>query len=246
MNRNVRDLLTTLFVLLGAGLALIAFLWMSGRLGTGTRQRALVRFSDVSGLRVGDPVEVLGVTKGRVAGMKLAGDCVEVQLAVDNDVVLTTDTRFAIRSVSYLGSDRFVMVVPGKGPRAESGCCFDGLNQTLDLEATLGRLDEVLAMIDPARLTAELRQTRDDLMRIVRSSLTGLDTGVVLAAVQVQRLAAGVDTITALLNQESSARRLLTSPELYDEMMGTTRQLRELLNDVREHPERYFRVRLFR
>jgi len=246
MNRNVRSLLATLFVLLGAGLAVAAFCWLSGRLGTGTRQTAVVRFGDVSGLKVGDPVEVLGVTKGRIAGLKLAGAGVEVRAALDRDVRLTTDTRFAIRSVSYLGSDRFLMVSPGTGPPAEPGFCFEGLNQTLDLEATFARLDELLALIDPDKLTAELRETRDDLLRLVRMRLAGLDSGVVLAASQMQRLAAGIDTITSLLNRESSARQLLTSPELYNEMMGTTRQLKELLTDIREHPEKYFRVRLFR
>ncbi|MEO0077721.1 MAG: MlaD family protein [candidate division WOR-3 bacterium] len=246
MNRNLRNLLTTLFVLLGTGVTLAAFFWFGGRIGTGARQVAMVRFGDVSGLRVGDPVEVLGVTKGRVAGMKLAGHCVEVRVALDKDVVLTTDTRFSIRSVSYLGSDRFVMVTPGAGPRAGSGHCFEGVNQTLDLEATFEKLDQVLAAVDPSQFADELRRTRDDLMHAISHSLTRLDKGVVLAAGNVQRLAAGIDTITALLNQESSARRLLTSSELYDEMMVTVRQLRELVSDIREHPERYFRVRLFR
>lgn len=246
MNRNVRDILTTLFVLLGMGLALVAFLWLSGRLGPGDRHVAVVSFRDVSGLRIGDPVEVLGVTKGRVVGMELTGDRVEVRVHMDRDVVLTTDTRFAVRSVSYLGSDRFIMVIPGSGPKAETGFCFEGINQTLDLEATLANLDRLLTSVDPAELAEEFRQTREDLMRLVSGSLAGLDTGVVIAANQARRLAAAIDTMTALLSRESSAKRLLASPELYDEMMMTTRQLRELLTDIREHPEKYFRIRLFR
>uniref|UniRef100_A0A7C4CBM0 MCE family protein n=1 Tax=candidate division WOR-3 bacterium TaxID=2052148 RepID=A0A7C4CBM0_UNCW3 len=246
MNRSARNLLATLFLLSGVGLAAFALLWLGGRLGMGTRQLALVHFKDVSGLRVGDPVEVLGVTKGRVNGIRLNGDGVEVSVALDRDVSLTTDTRFAIRSVSYLGSDRFLMVVPGNGPPAEPGFTFEGMNQTLDLEAALARLEELLNVVDPTALTDELRQTKDDLMGVVRRSLSGIDTGMVFAALQLQRLAAGIDTITALLDQESSAKRLLTSTELHDEMLQTTRQLRDLLTDVREHPEKYFRVRLFR
>jgi phospholipid/cholesterol/gamma-HCH transport system substrate-binding protein len=248
MNRRVRDALVGVFILGGCVLAVIAYLWFSGRIEQGRRSEYAAYFDDVSGLRTGDPVQVRGIERGRVLDIGLDGDRVKVRIALDRDVALTEDTRVAIRSVSYLGSDRYLMVTPGTSSRAAPGARFDGQNEALDLEETFLRLDRMLSSLDPTRITAELARARDDLVRVIDSGLASFTHDFGRATDDLGRVASGVDTLVRMLDSESSAGKLLTSAELYDELRQTNVELKALVTDIREHPERYVKVKfsLFR
>jgi len=245
MSRRIREVIVTLFILAGIGLAVFSYYWFSGRLSTGRRQIVRVYFGDVTGLRLGDPVEVRGITKGKVIGVELEGNRVRVAAAIDRDVMLTADTKFAIRSVSYLGSDRYLMVTPGTGQPVGAGTVFNGENQTLDLEATFLKVDNILNSLDPAALGAEVRKTRDQLLTIVHRQFSGLDTGITTMSQELRRLVDGFDALSAKLDSSPTFRKLAGSSELYDEVRETNRQLQALISDFQAHPERYIRVKLF-
>jgi len=248
MSRRIREVLVGLFVLGGIALAVFAFAWFSGRLVQSHRRLVSVYFRDAAGLRTGDPVSVLGIDKGKVAGLALESGRVRATVAMDRDVALAVDTKFAIRSVSYLGSDRYVMVVPGTGSLAPTGHRFQGANEALDLEETFLRLDRLLSSLDPTELTGELKSLRDELMETVRSQLTGFNTSFSSASVELTRLSARLDTLVQSISRESSAGKLLSSSELYDEVRKTNSELQSLVKDIKENPERYLRLRfsLFR
>ncbi len=248
MSRRIRELLVALFVLSGVGLAVFAFVWFSGRLVQSHRRLVTVYFRDAAGLRRGDPVSVLGIDKGKVADLTLESGQVRATIALDRDVALSVDTKFAIRSVSYLGSDRYVMVVPGTGSPAPDGHRFQGANEALDLEETFLRLDRLLSSLDPTELTGELKNLSNELMETVRSQLIGFNTSFSLASAELARLSARLDTFVQSISRESSAGKLLSSSELYDEVRKTNSELQSLVKDIKENPERYLRLRfsLFR
>lgn len=62
-----------------------------------------VRFEQTGGLGVSDEVQVNGIRKGAVDKMKLVGDYVLVDLALAEDVMLTRDSKVAIRNVGLMG-----------------------------------------------------------------------------------------------------------------------------------------------
>ncbi|MEO0073992.1 MAG: MlaD family protein [candidate division WOR-3 bacterium] len=249
MRRRVRDALASLFVLGGIALVVFVYALISGRIGSASEDCYRVRFSEVSGLRVGDPVEVLGVVAGRVRVVELERCSVMVEIGLRRTSAsgggrLPTNSRFAIRSVSYLGNDRFVMVTPGTGMPAEAGHVFVGVNEALSLEGTLARLDTLLVQLDVARVTAELRSATDSLLRVVKGTLPAVNSVMAGVVDEMARIADGVDSLHAALTTPSTVRRLLTSEEFYQELMTTTTELKALVTDMREHPERYFRLRL--
>lgn len=105
------------------------------------KQRFTACFSDVGGLRRGDPVMVRGLHVGRVGTLRLDAQfrpCAE--LLLDSDVALADDTSAAIVSLNMLG-DRGVDLDPGGssdilGDRAE----LMFTQGALPLERMLGRL----------------------------------------------------------------------------------------------------------
>ncbi len=242
MNRRLRDSLVGLFLLAGVALAVWAFFWFSGRIERDRHREVTVHFPSVSGLRVGDAVEVLGIQKGRVSALELGDGRVKATLQIKADVRLTEDTRFAVRSMSYLGSDRYLLVTPGTGPTATT-TEFVGTNEALDLEETFLRLDRVLATLDPRELADELRRTRDELLKILTTGLAGLSSDFAVSAGHIENISAHVDTVAALLSPSSPAGKALQAPELYDELRKTNSDLQALIADIRANPERYLKLR---
>jgi phospholipid/cholesterol/gamma-HCH transport system substrate-binding protein len=75
----------------------------------------LVTFPQTGGLSKSDEVQVNGLRKGNVAGVKLMGDHVLVELALSTDVTLTTDSRVAIRNIGLMGEKVIAVDLSTKG-----------------------------------------------------------------------------------------------------------------------------------
>jgi phospholipid/cholesterol/gamma-HCH transport system substrate-binding protein len=248
MSRRIRDVFVAVFVVGGIGLAVFAYFWFSGRVSGHNRRTYNVTFRDVAGLKVGDPVQVLGIEKGRVTRIDLAGDHVVVQVILDRDFHPTTDTRFAVRSVSYLGGDRYLMVTPGDSGPAGPGHVFRGVNESLELETTFLKLDRLLTELNPAELSGTLSKSADDLVGTIRTELANVRRDFSGTADNLNRLAARLDTFVQLVDTNSTAGKLVRSAQLYEEVRQTNNELKDLIADIKAHPEKYVKVRfsLFR
>ena len=243
MNRRIRDVVVAVFVLGGIGLAIFAYVWFSGRMAHGNRRVYTVVFRDVAGLKVGDPVQILGIEKGRVTRIDLVQDHVEVKVEVDKEFQPTTDTRFAVRSISYLGGDRYLMVTPGDSGPAAPGQVFHGINESLELETTFLRLDRLLTELNPTELSDKLGKSAGDLVGTIRTELAEVRRDFSGAAGNLSRLAARLDTFVQLVDTNSTAGRLVRSDQLYDEVRQTNVELKGLIADIKAHPDKYVRVK---
>jgi|WetSurMetagenome_2_1015567.scaffolds.fasta_scaffold370023_1 phospholipid/cholesterol/gamma-HCH transport system substrate-binding protein len=243
MNRRIRDVVVTAFVLGGIGLALFAYVWFSGRLTGHNRLVYTVRFRDVAGLKVGDPVQVLGIEKGRVSKINLAGDHVEVKVLLDRDFQPTLDTRFAVRSISYLGGDRYLMVTPGDSGPAAPDYVFHGINESLELETTFLKLDRLLTELNPTELSGQLSKSAADLVSTIRMELANFRSDFSGTADNLNRLAARLDTVVQLVDVNSTAGKLVHSDSLYDEVRQTNVELKGLIADIKAHPDKYVKVK---
>jgi ABC-type transporter Mla subunit MlaD len=243
MNRRIRDVLVAVFVLGGIGLAIFAYVWFSGRASGRHRQVYTIVFRDVAGLKVGDPVQVLGIDKGKVTRIDLVGDHVEVRVILDRDFHPTQDTRFAIRSISMLGGDRLLMVTPGDSAPAAPDHVFQGINESLDLETTFLKIDQLMAGLNPAELGGQLSKSANDLVGTIRTELANVSSDFSGAAGNLNRLAARLDTFVQLIDTSSTAGKLLRSRQLYDEVLQTNAELKGLIADLKAHPDKYVKVR---
>ena len=243
MSRRIRDVIVAAFVLGGIGLAIFAYVWFSGRMTSRNRHVYAVTFRDVAGLKTGDPVQILGIEKGRVTKIALAGDHVEVEVILDRDFQPATDTRFAVRSISYLGGDRYLMVTPGDSGPAVPGHVFHGVNESLELETTFLKLDRLLTELNPTELSGQLSKSAEDLVGIIRTELANVTSDFSSTAGNLSRLAAQIDTFVQLVDTNSTAGKLIRSDSLYDELRQTNTEIKGLIADIKAHPDKYVKVK---
>ena len=117
---------------------------------------AQIRFKDVGTLAVGDWVNVAGVRKGKVTGINLTENGVLVDIMIEKDVTLRTDTRFVIKNLGVMG-ERFIAVTMGQGeilpePLAE----FAGQYDT-GLPEVMGMMGDMI--VELRSLVGSFRQT---------------------------------------------------------------------------------------
>jgi len=89
-----------------------------------------VRFTDISGLEVGAPVLVNGISKGKVSGLELEQDGVIVEMELKTTVKLFSDARFEITSPELMGG-KAINIFPGiSGNIPSESQCFVGNSGT--------------------------------------------------------------------------------------------------------------------
>lgn len=246
MSKTLKEVLIGIFIILGIVIFIFMTAWFRGRIGAGNEKDYTVYFDNVSGLRIGDPVEVLGVIKGRVKDLKLEDNQVRATISLNQDVKLTKQANFAIRSLSYIGSDKYLFVIPGDGEIVSDNTIFYGENQSLNLELTFQKIDRLIDSLRTIKLGAAIDKTKDELILAIRQELKPFATSVSELTDVLIRLSVKFDTLSNLLTKESTVKELLTSKELYNGVLATNRELQELIKDIKANPQKYIQLRLFR
>ncbi|MBK7630023.1 MAG: MCE family protein [Ignavibacteriales bacterium] len=95
---------------------ILVFIWILGWAKNfslqSNEQLIKVRFTNVSGLEIGDQVTVNGLRKGYVKEMLVEPNNVVVELSVANDIQLKEDASFAISMLDLMGGKK-IEVFPG-------------------------------------------------------------------------------------------------------------------------------------
>lgn len=113
---------------------------------------------------------------------------------------------------------------------------FSGVSQNLNniLENNTGKLDNTFSNLD---------KTADNLSRLT-DSLAQLETGKLVT--ELQDVVSRIDRIVANVDEgNGSIGKLLKDETLYNNLEGASRQLEQLLQDVKLNPKRYVHISVF-
>src|SRR3984957_4861458 len=115
-SRTTRLMVGT-FILVGiAALAYLSFRLASMELSPAPGYIIHADFDDISGLKVGDPVEIAGVPVGKVVGVSLHNGRADVSMYLKKEVEVDSDAIAAIKTNGIIG-DKYVSITPGAGDR---------------------------------------------------------------------------------------------------------------------------------
>ena len=110
-------LLVGAFILLGiAALSYLAFRLARLELFSPPGYTIHADFDDISGLKIGDPVEIAGVPVGKVTAISLHGSRADVSMELNKGVEVDSDAIAAIKTNGIIG-DKYIAITPGSGGR---------------------------------------------------------------------------------------------------------------------------------
>ena len=258
----------------------------------------LVSFPNTGGLAPSDEVQVNGLRKGQVNGMRLFGDRVIVDLELANDVLLTRDSRVSISDVGMMGEKVIgIELRPTGGSYAQGdtvrgeydpgmkevmGHVGETVNAVTELAKELrdvthalnrdGQLEKTVQ--DFAATSHELRgvvtenrvlltQTMNNFSaasKTARSLTTDREAELRAAldhfssaAEKMDRLSGRLDSLRAsvqvLTNRvndgDGTIGKLVNDKKLYDDLSGSVASLKFLIEDIKQHPKKYFKFSVF-
>ena len=135
---------TTVGIFVVFGLLCIAY--MSVKLGHvsllgDNSYSVFARFTSISGLRVGNPVNMLGLDIGRVERLSMdqADQKAVVEMRIKNDVKIYDDAIASIKTEGLIG-DKYVSVDPGgAGTLLEAGGIITETQPAVDIAELIGK-----------------------------------------------------------------------------------------------------------
>lgn len=181
-------------------------------------------FPDVQGLDTGADVRLAGIKVGRVDGMKIVGDHVQVGLEIGRGFEVKKDAvaRLDFRALS---GERFVSITLGTptAPALKPGSTIQGETPASFTEA-VDRLNQVAISIqelaeDIGENGRRLLATLADVVEENREALTAT--------------AHNIESITAKLDRGvGTLGRLLNDPALYDEVTASLAEVRSSAKEL--------------
>ncbi|MGQ4597888.1 MCE family protein [Nocardia sp. R6R-6] len=224
------------------GVLIVVLLLVSGvykLVGVG-EQSIEAEFVQAAGIKVGDKVNVAGVSSGRVVGAELEGSHVLLTLSVRKDVQLGPDARASIKMATLLGA-RFVDLEPGDGSGSR------GKRIPLSNTAVPYNLADVVQVgtpkfeaLDAKKLAQALNLINEQMNGSPQLAAQALDSVGALAKVvdarkaEVDTLLKDLDRVTRILadNRNSVLLVITQGDAIADRVMQRQTLLRQLLDGV--------------
>lgn len=142
MKKVSQESIAGIFVLIG--ICLLVYMTISlgdVRLFGNNSYTVTARFSTVSGLRQGNPVEMQGIEVGEVKRLELDQDkqlSVAI-LSINNNIILYDDAIASIKTAGLIG-DKFVSLTPGgSGEKLGEGGVILNTESPIDLGDIIGK-----------------------------------------------------------------------------------------------------------
>lgn len=146
---------------------------------------------DASSLSGGEDVRVAGVSVGKVDGVSLGADDVEVRLQVDASVLIGDKTRAEVRLLTAVGG-YYVALVPGGRRNVDSRTIApDRVSVPYTIADTLQQLPQVTSNVQGAPIDQTLSQISDGLQHnseSVRSLIEGVQSLATIVDKQKQQV----------------------------------------------------------
>ncbi|OIP91707.1 MAG: outer membrane lipid asymmetry maintenance protein MlaD [Syntrophobacteraceae bacterium CG2_30_61_12] len=142
MQRYAMESVVGLFVLIG--LACVGYMTIKlgdvGFLKSGSYS-LLAKFTTVSGLRVGSPVEMVGLRIGKIAAMHLDQNdqMAVVELEIDQGIKIFDDAIASVKTSGLIG-DKFIQIdAGGGGDLLQPGATIIATEAALDIGDLIGK-----------------------------------------------------------------------------------------------------------
>jgi phospholipid/cholesterol/gamma-HCH transport system substrate-binding protein len=199
-------------------------------------------FTDASGLREGNMVQVAGIRAGRVEDIVLAGDKVVVEFRVDDGYEFGTESAASVQVLNLLG-EKYLELRPAGGGQldTEDTIPLARTDSAYDIVGVLGDLTQTTERIDTDQLGSALdtlSKTLDDASPEIRSSFRGisrLSRTIASRDAELQQLLKRSDSVSKLLADRSDDLVVLMreGDQVFQEVRARKQAIHRLLVNTR-------------
>lgn len=165
---------------------IIIFIWIFGWAKNFSLQSndqiIKVKFNNVSGLEIGDPVTVNGMRKGYVKEMIVGANDVIVELSLEKNIILKEDATFAVTMLDLMGGKK-IEIIPGNSNqplntnRTSVGVFYADIPQAMSLLGSVQ--DDFVTVLKDVKVSLNSLNnylTDEKLNKDVKQSLSNLSS----------------------------------------------------------------------
>lgn len=165
---------------------IIIFIWIFGwakNFSLQSNDQILkVKFNNVSGLEIGDPVTVNGMRKGYVKEMIVGANDVIVELSLEKNIILKEDATFAVTMLDLMGGKK-IEVLPGNSNqilninKTANGVFYADIPQAMSLLGSVQ--DDFVTVLKDVKVSLNSLNnylTDEKLNKDVKQSLSNLNS----------------------------------------------------------------------
>ncbi|MCA4994974.1 MCE family protein [Tsukamurella tyrosinosolvens] len=148
---------------------------------------AYIRLTDANGLQEGSRVLDRGVEVGKVRGLTVDADRVEVEVGYAKDTRITQGAKVRVQNLSGLG-ETYLTIAQGDGAAVPDGARLEGVVDTADstVGALSSSLSRLMKQLDPGTVQRLLARA-DDALPNGEQTVPTIDAGAVLTATSILR-----------------------------------------------------------
>ncbi len=168
------------------------------------------KFAQAAALRAGNPITIAGIPVGEVTRMRLAGDHVEAELRVRDDIAFGENSRATIKITTILGSRYLALHPAGPGTLPDNTFDLDHTEVPYDLQEALADVTTTFEQVDSdkfAETLGILGKQMESLPAIVPQAMTNTHTLATIIAErrdQLGSLLKTTETVTNTLRRQQS------------------------------------------
>lgn len=180
--------------------------------------------SSITGLKVGDPVRLAGVDVGRITGINILNDRIEINFEVKPGTRIKTDTQASLRLTNLLGG-QFLGLSFGSSaaPLMEAGGVVQG-KDVANIDIIVDNLSDVVK--DAKQFVNNLDKNQEEVLKKVSSILDENRSN-------LKDSIANISSITGKMDRgEGSLAMLLNERKLFDDASSAVESLKLVAGKV--------------
>jgi phospholipid/cholesterol/gamma-HCH transport system substrate-binding protein len=184
-------------------------------------QKTVVFYTDdAASVRPGDSVRIAGITVGKVEGMSIEADRVQVRASVDQDAFVGDQSQIQVRMLTVVGGYYVNLVSLGDKPLGQRAIPLEHVTMPYNLMRTLADSTKITEHVDPK----PIRESLDE----IQAGLTGTNVDTLSTVI-----AAGNALTDTIDKQRGQISRILDLSDEYIQSLSNYRdKLKELVSKI--------------
>ena len=255
-NERRREIAAGLFLFFGLLILLFGISWLKDYWTLRKTYQVKVSFHDIGGLRMNDPVDIAGVLKGKVTGIEIHKKEILVTMNIEDDIEIPIDSRFTMRTRSLFTGEKYIKVNLGTSDtmasqtpdRVFEGGYIDDFSLE-HLQRTLIQIESLLSELEMEGIQTAVEEGITDLFAEAKRGIKPVVERGEKIGEAIDDLASAAESLDSILTRlergEGSLGKLMEDDTVYVNLKEASEELKLLISDIRENPERYIKVKVF-